>query len=134
MTLPQRRGGATGFRWEKFKRLVFQTYGTNCHVCGHGGARQVDHLESVTEHPELALVLSNCRPAHGAPGNACPVCSAAAGSAVNCNQIKSGMGMDRARKIIADRIAGHAGKPVPEPWRTRPKPEPEPKPDTGREW
>lgn len=136
MTRPQRRGGATGFRWEKFKQLVFETYGTSCHICGCGGARQVDHLESITEHPELALVLSNCQPAHGAPGNACPVCSAAAGSAINCNQLKSAFGLERARRIIIERIAGKPGKPVPQQWqRTRKKPEPEsPGEDRGRDW
>lgn len=134
--MTQRRGGAAGFRWEKFKQLVFETYGTNCLVCGHGGAKQVDHLESVAEHPELALVLSNCRPAHGAPRNGCPVCSAAAGQAIYCNQLKAGFGLERARKIISERIAGQAGKPVPESWRTRKpaRPEPELPEDTGRDW
>lgn len=132
----QRRGGAAGFRWEKFKRLVFQTYGTNCYICHHGGARQVDHLESVTEHPELALALSNCRPAHGAPGNACPVCSSAANQPINCNQLRGGYGVERAREIIAERIAGNAGKRVPDAWRRKPKLEkrPEPPADTGRPW
>ena len=93
-------------------------------------------MESVTDHPELALVLSNCRPAHGAPRNGCPVCSAEAGRAIYCNQLKSGFGLERARAVIAERIAGRAGKPVPEAWRTREKPAP-PKPppaDPGRPW
>lgn len=95
--MTQRRHGAAGARWTTFTRLVFATYGDVCWLCLHGGARQVDHVESVTEHPELALVLSNCRPAHGAPGNKCPTCQQ------NCNQLRGGYSVERARRLIAER-------------------------------
>jgi hypothetical protein len=78
----------------------------------------VDHLEPFTERPELAFSLANCRPAHGAPGNRCPVCHQ------NCNQLKSGMSLARARRIIAERVAEGKGKPE------RVKPDP----SAGREW
>lgn len=116
------RPRAAGHRWEAFARLVFATHGDVCWVCGHGGARQVDHVESVTEHPELIFALSNCRPAHGAPGNACPVCSKAAGIAINCNGIKGGYSLERARRIIAERTG------ITQPPR-KPKTE-----ESGREW
>lgn len=116
------RERAAGHRWETFCRLVFATYGDICWICGHGGAHQVDHVESVTEHPELKYVLSNCRPAHGAPGNSCSVCSKAARRPVNCNQVKGGYSIERARRRIAE-ITG-----VPEPPRVQ-KPD-----DQGREW
>ena len=101
-------------RWRSFKPLVFATYGDVCHICGHGGARQVDHLESVTEHPELIFALSNVRPAHGAPGNRCLVCQQ------NCNQLRGGYSVERARKLIQERSAQ--------------LPKPEPPKDNGREW
>lgn len=96
-----------GHRWHIFSQLVFRTYGDVCIVCQHGGARQVDHLISVTERPDLCWDLSNCRPIHGSPGNKCPVCF------LNCNGIKGMGSVERARRIIAERIAEHAGKKPP---------------------
>jgi hypothetical protein len=62
-----------GRRWQAFRQVVFATYGRTCHLCGHDGANQVDHLYPVLTHPELAWVLQNCRPSHGTR-NRCPVC------------------------------------------------------------
>lgn len=78
-----------------------------CHICHHGGARQLDLLEPHTERPELAWVPSNARAAHGAPGNPCPVCSPLAGRPIVCNQIRAAMSAERARRIIAERIAAN---------------------------
>jgi hypothetical protein len=69
-----------GRRWQAFRLLVFGTYGRTCHICGHPGSNQVDHLIPQAVAPHLAWVLSNCRPAHGVPGNKCPTCGLA------CNQ------------------------------------------------
>jgi 5-methylcytosine-specific restriction endonuclease McrA len=112
-----RRGGAAGYRWDKFTQLVFATYGNTCWICGHGGlgARQVDHVQSITEHPELAWVLSNCRPAHGSPRNKCRTCHQF------CNQLKGGYSLERARRLIAER-SGQPQQPV------------QPPPDQGRAW
>jgi hypothetical protein len=128
-------GHPTGSRWTRFSRLVFATYGDTCWICFHGGARQVDHVKSVTEHPELMWALSNARPAHGAAriGNPCPVCSAAAGTGIHCNQLRGGYSVERARKIIAEKIARHGGRTAKrygepaEPGKPGPSPE-------GREW
>jgi hypothetical protein len=127
--MTRRRYGAAGHRWEVFTQLVFATYGDICWLlpCYHGGARQVDHVESITERPELVFSLANCRPAHGSPGNACPVCSKAAGQPVNCNGIKGGYSAERARRIIAQRT-GLTLKPAANPDRTA---EPE---QQGRDW
>lgn len=94
-----------GHRWKIFTQLVFRTYGDICIVCGHGGGRHVDHVISRTEWPEGAFVLTNCRPIHGAPGNPCPVCTAKAGRKVHCNNIKSGMSLDRAKRKVAEIVA-----------------------------
>jgi hypothetical protein len=93
---------------------------------GCGGARQADHLQSVTDRPDLAWDLANIRPAHGAPGNPCPSCSAAAGRKVHCNQLKGGYSVQRAQRIIAEWIAAAGGAPA----QARPKPEP----GAGRPW
>jgi hypothetical protein len=98
---------AAGHRWEAFARSVIDYYGGTCHICKCGGARQADHVIPVTERPDLAYVLSNCRPAHGAPGNPCPQCSAAAGRNIHCNQLRGMGSVERARRIIAERIAEH---------------------------
>ena len=111
------RPHARGSRWEAFARGVLRHYGDICHLCNHGGARSVDHLIVVTERPDLEWDLANCRPAHGYP-HSCPVCH------LNCNQIRGGYSVDRAKRIIAERIA----KNLP------PKNRREPDPDAGRPW
>jgi hypothetical protein len=134
MTTPRVRGGSgngsgprvSGHRWVAFARSVIDHYGGLCHICGHGGGRQPDHLEPVTERPELAFDLSNCRPAHGAPGNPCLQCSAAAGRKIHCNQLRGMGSVARARRIIAEIIAEHA--------RTAKKPAVPAGGTAGREW
>ena len=69
-----------GRRWMALRQAVFATYGRTCHICGHGGASQVDHVIPQAVAPQLAWEISNCRPAHGVPGNKCPTCGVA------CNQ------------------------------------------------
>lgn len=100
-----------GRRWEAFVRSVIDAYGGVCHICLllHGGARQADHLEPVTENPAAAWSRANTRAAHGAPGNPCKTCSAAAGRRVFCNQLRGYGSVERARRIIAEKIAEHGG-------------------------
>jgi len=71
-----------GRRWMQVRAAVFATYGRTCHICGHDGSNQVDHLVPQAVAPQLGWELSNLRPAHGAPGNKCPVCGIA------CNQAR----------------------------------------------
>jgi hypothetical protein len=112
-----------GHRWHIFKKLIIATYGDTCWICGHGGARQGDHVIPVTERPDLAWDIRNCRPAHGAPGNKCPTCLQ------NCNQLKGGYSVERARRIIAERmVAAHSPAALP------PSGDPVTEKDTGREW
>ena len=105
---------------------MIASYGGLCWICGHGGGRQADHVIPVTERPDLAWDASNIRPAHGAPGNPCLVCSAAAGRKTYCNQIRSGLSVERARRIIAELT--RPGQDA------RPEPRPKPDPGAGREW
>jgi len=70
-----------GRRWQKFRAEAFRIYGRRCHLCGHDGANTLDHLLTVLEHPELAWVMANVRPAHGTR-NRCPQCGRC------CNQAR----------------------------------------------
>lgn len=124
--MPRPPGIGSG-AWDMLRARVLGAYGTVCWICEHGGARQVDHVEPVTERPDLAFALSNMRPAHGSR-NPCPVCSEAAGRKVCCNQLKAGMSIERARRLIEERTGLRIGEPLPrkEPERARA--------DPGREW
>lgn len=120
--------GIGSHAWDLLRMRVFGTHGTVCHLCGHGGARTVDHVIPVTERPDLALSLANLRPAHGS-GNRCPTCSVAAGKPVFCNEIKHGMSTDRAKRKIQERTGLRPGE---QPSLATAKP-PVPA-DSGREW
>jgi hypothetical protein len=114
------RAGAEGARWRRLVSYVIaRDYGV-CHICGHAGATEADHLEPVTENSERALDASNLKAAHGM--KPCPVCSQAAGKPVRCNQIRGAMSVARARRIIEERTGLKIGK------------EARPQVDNGREW
>ena len=55
--------------WPKRKARALRDHAGRCHICGHPGAEQVDHVLNVarggTHEP------SNLAPAHGLP---CPTC------------------------------------------------------------
>ena len=87
-------GRPSGWRWTKFTQLVLATYGDTCHLCGHGGARQADHLIPVCDAPELAWELANVRPAHGGWRNKCATCGRA------CNQVRGARSIIYARKAV----------------------------------
>jgi hypothetical protein len=59
-----------------------------CWLCGHGGARTIDHIVTVKNWLaqfgtyEGVNHLTNLAPAHGAPHNPCPTC------AQHCNQLR----------------------------------------------
>jgi hypothetical protein len=78
-TMP--RAFPAGRRWQAFRQVVFSVYGDTCHLCGHPGARQADHLIPVSQRPDLAWELANIRPAHGTK-NRCPRCGRC------CNQAR----------------------------------------------
>jgi hypothetical protein len=103
-----------GRQWTAFVRSVVDYYGGICHICKHGGAKQADHLEPRTERPGAPLRIADFRPAHGAPGNPCPVCTAECGRKIHCNQLRGAMSVERARRIIAEYAqAAKTGRPVP---------------------
>ena len=77
---PALRGPANGRRY-RAARLTVLSASTICHLCGHDGADQVDHLAPRSLHPDIDDAdLTNLAPVHGV--NGCPTCGE------KCNQVK----------------------------------------------
>lgn len=55
--------------WKSLKAKVLKDHAGRCHLCGHDGAEQVDHIVNVARGGTHAL--DNLAPAHGTP---CPTC------------------------------------------------------------
>ena len=90
----------TGREWERIKASVLEFHHRVCHLCGHPGAEQVDHIIPFTERADLATDPKNLRPAHGSSGtqsNPCATCN------LNCNNIRGMGSVARAKRIIAKR-------------------------------
>lgn len=78
--------GRSGARWRAARELMFATYGTQCHLCGHDGAGEADHVvprEVWMEEGGHGDDPSNLRPAHGF-ATRCYVCDPTRGKC--CNQ------------------------------------------------
>jgi hypothetical protein len=58
---------------------MFEAYGTVCHLCGHDGAGEADHLSPLSLDPDQPLDPHAMRPAHGV-SCPCPTCGR------RCNQ------------------------------------------------
>lgn len=52
---------------------MFAIYGTICHLCGHGGAGEADHLVPISADADQPIDPHAMRPAHGANAP-CPTC------------------------------------------------------------
>lgn len=52
---------------------MFAIYGHTCHLCGHGGAGEADHLTPVSVDADQPIDPHAMRPAHGANAP-CPTC------------------------------------------------------------
>lgn len=118
-----RAGVPRDHRDQVWAAAVLRTHGDLCHVCGHGGARQSDHLVDPGTRPDLRFAVSNGRPSHGAArgrgANPCTVCSRAAGRPVYCNQLRGMGSVERARNKIRELtglpMPGDSGGAAPDP-------------------
>lgn len=102
----------SGKLWNRTVANVISAYGGICHLCGHPGAKQADHVVAYAEGGDDSV--SNLRPAHGSAGkqkNPCPVCG------INCNNVRGALSLEAGRAKIQRRMGE--------------KPEPK---DEGREW
>ena len=79
-----------GTRWggrprARARAETFRRWGHICHLCGHEGANEVDHLGEL-RYGGSSYDPANLRPAHGS-NSPCPVCiSPTTGRARCCNQ------------------------------------------------
>jgi 5-methylcytosine-specific restriction endonuclease McrA len=64
-TTPRDRQKRSGSREQKINRAVMFKYHATCHVCGKGGADEVDHVIPVGEGG--AWGMENRRPIHKSP-------------------------------------------------------------------
>lgn len=88
----------SGREWKRIVQNVVSYYGGICHLCGHPGALQADHIEQYAEGGNDSL--ANLRPAHGSANtqkNPCPVCK------LNCNNIRGALSVEAGRAKIARR-------------------------------
>lgn len=60
-------------------------YGYVCHLCGHGGAGEADHLDPVGLAPDQPIDWRLMRPSHGS-NYPCSVCPGRGGKGRACNQ------------------------------------------------
>lgn len=65
---------------------MFAIYGDTCHLCGHPGADEADHLVPISVDAGQPVDPHEMRPAHGVHG--CPYCPAPGGRTRKCNQEK----------------------------------------------
>jgi hypothetical protein len=67
-----------GARYRRARREMFALFGTRCHLCGHEGATDADHVIPVSVDPGQRIDPRAMRPAHGVRG--CATCGR------KCNQ------------------------------------------------
>lgn len=77
---PMVRGPRTGYRYRMWRLGVFRLYGHTCHLCGHEGAWDADHVTPLAVKYDNHTDPRTGRPAHGV--HKCPTCKIA------CNQVR----------------------------------------------
>ncbi len=85
MAARRHRGGRP---FTRAKAQMFATYGTHCHICGHDGGLEADHLIPLSEWPDQPIDPDAMRPAHGS-NYPCPVCQR------ECNQERGTKPLDQ---------------------------------------
>jgi 5-methylcytosine-specific restriction endonuclease McrA len=88
----------SGRAWKRIVANVIDAYAGICHLCGHPGALQADHLVQYAEGGDDSI--GNLRPVHGVANtqnNRCPVCELA------CNNIRGALSVEAGKAKIAKR-------------------------------
>jgi hypothetical protein len=73
-------------KYRTWRAMMLRRLGDVCHVCGHAGAADLDHLTPLSVDPSRLMDPSNVMPAHGVDG--CHVCPPVSrnGRRRTCNQ------------------------------------------------
>jgi hypothetical protein len=69
------------------KSQMFAAYGDTCHLCGHPGGYEADHLTPLAIWPDQPVDYRLMRPAHGS-NYPCPVCVWQGAPGKPCNQVR----------------------------------------------
>lgn len=80
----------SGRPWRRARAQMFALWGDICHICGHPGATEADHLIPLAVVPTQLHDPMTMRPAHGGNGK-CPVCRRA------CNASRKARAIDDPR-------------------------------------
>jgi hypothetical protein len=102
----QRARPASEYIHPKKRQRELARHGRICHLCGHGGADQVDHVIPWGEWARTDLNVhdeSNLRPAHGSP---CPTCGR------SCHDDKTKAEAARGRARATARRAAQGRRPT----------------------
>lgn len=74
-----------GRPYQRAKRQMFAMFGDLCHLCGHHGAGEADHLVPIAVDADQPIDPYGMRPAHGS-NSPCPTCPPRNGKPRSCNQ------------------------------------------------
>lgn len=88
----------SGSVWKRIVANVISHYNGICHLCGHPGSLQADHIVQYAEGGDDSI--SNLRPVHGVANtqnNRCPTCGLA------CNNIRGALSVEAGKRKIARR-------------------------------
>jgi hypothetical protein len=87
MAKPRNTTHRVGRRYRHAKAVMHAMFGDTCHICGHAGAGEADHLIPISLVPDQPLDPEAMRPAHGS-NYPCvdPTCMARKGKPRSCNQ------------------------------------------------
>jgi hypothetical protein len=89
------RGRRKGRAYLHAREVMFAKYGTVCHICGHEGSTQADHITPAADDPMAPHDPDMMRPAHGndAP---CQICEGE-GRNGSCNQSRGRKGVEQVK-------------------------------------
>lgn len=93
----------TGRPWRTAKQRMHQEYGHTCHICGHEGAHEADHLDPLAHNPDQPIDWRRMRPAHGS-NSPCPICPGRAGKAGKAGKGRA-CNQERGVKDIIDAVS-----------------------------
>jgi hypothetical protein len=101
MAWDNKRRTSADYLHPKQRQRTLRQHAEVCHICGHGGAEEVDHIVPWAEWHDASRSVhtpSNLAPAHGQP---CPTC----GRHCHSDKTKAEAARGRAKATQARRLA-----------------------------